>query len=510
MEKTTNHTTGCVNVTADMLPAEMSGYSILTQATDDRGCIYLLTRKGTDKKLVITAHEGISLPYGFEGKKAWPGAIRFLICDLTAANAAAIRLALPFTRPVLLGKQNSFGFGDRLGNAGSAHLRSLRSSGFLPVLAQQSIRELDRTGRTALEVMDAATWAVFQENYTAGFGADADHLKTFKDIDRMMEAGYTMYTIDPSDYVDNRVVDMDEPALAEAFDGLPWDQLGDTPFSFLRRYAGVTFRLQNGITLQPTRPDIMKAAVKYGRVILHTLQMYRYLKDTYPNADSEVELSVDETPYPTTPEEHLVIASELKRLHVEFVSLAPRFCGEFEKGIDFKGSIKEFQQEYKLHQSIAAAYGEYKLSIHSGSDKFRVYEAIGSLGLGTVHIKTAGTSYLEALRAVALTDPGLLRNVLAFSLQRFDTDRKTYHISAESGKIARPDSISDADLAGLLDDDNARQVFHVTYGSVLTAKTPEGDFLFRDRFMSVLAENETVYENCLYRHFRRHIKPFER
>jgi tagaturonate epimerase len=65
-------------------------------------------------------------------------------------------------------------------------------------------------------------------------------------------------------------------------------------------------------------------------------------------------------------------------------------------------------------------------------------------------------------------------------------------------------------LAGLLDDDHARQVFHVTYGSVLTAKAPEGDFLFRDRFMSVLAENESVYENCLYRHFRRHIKPFER
>jgi tagaturonate epimerase len=421
-----------------------------------------------------------------------------------------LRHALPFTRPVLLGKQNSYGFGDRLGNAGAAHLRSLESSGFLPVLAQQSIRELDRTGRTALEVMDAATWAVFQENFTTGFGADADHLKTFRDIDRMMEAGYTMYTIDPGDYVDNRVIDMDEPALAQAFAGLPWDQLGDTPDSFLGRYAGVAYRLPDGITLQPARPDIMKAAVKYGRVILHTLQMYRYLKDTYPGADSEVELSVDETPYATTPEEHLVIASELKRLDVELVSLAPRFCGDFEKGIDYKGSIEAFEQDYRLHQSIAAAYGGYKLSIHSGSDKFRVYESIGKLGLGTVHVKTAGTSYLEALRAIALTDPDLLRNILAFSLQRFDTDRKTYHISADPSRIAAPESIEDEDLADLLDDDHARQVFHVTYGSVLTAKKPDGSWLFKDRFMAVLTENETVYENCLYRHFRKHIKPFER
>jgi tagaturonate epimerase len=437
MNMTPDHKIDSVKVPADMLPPELRGFSINTEVSDERGCIYLLTRKGTDKKLVITTRDSVSLPSGFEGQKSVEGAIRFLVCDLTAANAAALRHALPFTRPVLLGKQNSFGFGDRLGNAGAAHLRSLESSGFLPVLAQQSIRELDRTGRTALEVMDAATWAVFQENYTAGFGSDADHLKTFKDIDRMMEAGYTMYTIDPSDYVDNRVVDMDEPALAQAYSELPWHQLGDIPDSFLRRYAGVTFRLQNGITLQPTRADIMKAAVKYGRVILHTLQMYRYLKDTYPNADSEVELSVDETPHPTTPEEHLVIASELKRLQVELVSLAPRFCGEFEKGIDFKGSITEFQQEYRLHQSIAAAYGEYKLSIHSGSDKFRVYEAIGSLGLGSVHVKTAGTSYLEALRAVALTDPDLLRNILVFSLQRFDTDRKTYHISADPGQVAQ-------------------------------------------------------------------------
>ena len=72
-----------------------------------------------------------------------------------------------------------------------------------PIFAQQSIRELTRTGREADEVMDAALWAVLQEGYKNGFGADADHLKTIEDVDRMVDAGFTFFTIDPGNYVVN-------------------------------------------------------------------------------------------------------------------------------------------------------------------------------------------------------------------------------------------------------------------------------------------------------------------
>lgn len=491
------------------LPEALRDFFVQSKIKGKKDCSYYFLEKGSGKKLLVAASEEALLPDGFAGVKLQHLGHHFLLCDLTPANAAAIRSALPLTKPRRIGNCNSFGFGDRLGNAGAAHLRSLGDSGFMPILAQQSIRELDRTQRTAREVMDAATWAVLEEGYTGGFGADADHLKTIADIDRMMNAGFTMYTIDPSDHVDNRIFEMNETALQKAFSELPWEKLNDSPGAFLKRYDNVTFSLGYDITLQVSQRAVLQAAVKYGRVILHTLEMYRYLKTTYAQFDSEIELSVDETPHPTTSEEHLIIASELKRLDVELVSLAPRFCGAFEKGIDFKGNIDEFKRDYLLHQAIAASYGEYKLSIHSGSDKFCIYDAIGKLGVGSVHVKTAGTSYLEALRTIAQTDPGLFREIFSFSLERFETDRRTYHISADVKKLADPDSYSDDDLTGLMDNDHVRQVLHVTFGSVLTEQRSGGNYKFRDRVIKVLRENEEVYEQCIYRHFRKHIQPFE-
>ena len=115
-------------------------------------------------------------------------------CPLSHANAVKLRELLPFTKPVLLGIDNALGLGDRLGLAGPGHLRAMIGSAFSPMLAQQSIRELERTERTPEEVLDAATWAVLQEGYTGGFGADADHLKTTAHLDMMAQAGYTMFT----------------------------------------------------------------------------------------------------------------------------------------------------------------------------------------------------------------------------------------------------------------------------------------------------------------------------
>ncbi|MEX0687026.1 MAG: tagaturonate epimerase family protein [Balneolales bacterium] len=487
-----------------------TGYTVIAISVQEVDNITLcLLKIGPEKKLLVAAPIDKDLLQDFSGQQSLIDNTKYLLCDLTNHNADALRTTLPFTRAVTIGTKNSFGFGDRLGNAGPAHLRSLEDSGFIPILAQQSIRELDRTKRTASEVMDRATWAVFQEGYTTGFGSDADHLKTKEDIDRVMNAGYTMHTIDPSDFVDNRIVEMDENELEQAFDDLPWNALKDSPREFIERYVNRKFNLKNDIILQPTKLDILKAAVKYGHVVLHTWEMFDYLKTTYSSYDTEVELSVDETPYPTTPEEHLVIASELQRLGVELVSLAPRFCGDFEKGIDYKGDLEEFRREYLIHQGIAGTFGGYKLSLHSGSDKFKVYETIGKIAVGTVHIKTAGTSYLEALRAIALTDATLFREILKFSISRFDTDKKTYHISADPNRLDDPDEITDKDLPALLDDDNSRQIFHVTFGSVLTHKSEDSDLSFRDRIMDVLARNEQIYEECLYKHFRKHLKPFE-
>jgi tagaturonate epimerase len=471
--------------------------------------VFGLAETGTSRLFFGFGAQVASFPGGLSGTTTQYADGVLFSGELNAANAVALREMYPWTAPVLLGNANSFGFGDRLGNASVAHLSALEQSGFRPILAQQSIREMDRTQRSAQEVMDCATWAVFEAGYTKGFGSDADHLKTTADIDRTMAAGFTMYTIDPSDYVDNRVNEMDLAALEQAFAELPWNELKDTPQNFRNRYVNQTFDLGHGITLQPGEEDILRAAVKYGRVVLHTYTMFRYLRTQYADRPSEVELSVDETPHPTTPEEHLIVAAELQRLNVELVSLAPRFCGDFEKGVDFKGDLQAFKEEYLLHQAISGTYGNYKISVHSGSDKFQVYAAIGELRTGTVHVKTAGTSYLEALRAISMTNAPLFRKIITFAGERFETDKKTYHISATLDGYPAQTDLGDEELPALLNDDNARQIFHVTFGSVLTATNEAGERIYYPEFMQTLRDYLDVYEQCLYTHFRKHLAPFE-
>ncbi|KAB2837285.1 MAG: hypothetical protein F9K45_13045, partial [Melioribacteraceae bacterium] len=326
-------------------------------------------------------------------------------------------------------------FGDRIGLANSAHLRSLNGNDFKPVLAQQSIRELTRTGRIPADVMCAAVWAVFQEGYKNGFGADADHLKTTQDIDLMIENGFTMFTFDPGEHVINEADNFPLNELTEKIKQLPWQSLNDDFNSVLKRYEHVSFNLGEGFEIIPSREEILRALLKYGGAIAHINNLYKHLVNNYSDKPFEVEVSVDETESVTTPFEHFFIASELYRLKVRIISLAPRFIGEFEKGIDYKGDIEIFKKEYLKHVKVSEYFGSYKISLHSGSDKFGVYKAIGSLKRGYTHVKTAGTSYLEALRVVAAVEPELFREILDFSRDLYVTEKESYHVSADIKKV---------------------------------------------------------------------------
>ena len=491
------------SVVAQLGDASLYEHSVHFDGED----ILFMVREGIRKYLMVVPKNGENSASGFKGKEVQTEAGIVLRCELSHANAQTLRKVFDFTNAVLIGKEDSYGFGDRLGNAGPAHLRAVKGTGFKPILAQQSIRELERTNRTAEEVMDAASWAVFQEGYHDGFGADGDHLKTPADIDRMVRAGYTMFTIDPSAYVVNDALKMSEKELQDAYKGLPWQSLKETPDGMLNRMLSEVVTLRTGFDISPTKEEVLRGLVKYGRVITHTKMMAEYLRNTYPDHPAELELSVDETDEPTTLFEHYLVASELFRLGVELTSLAPRFCGDFEKGIDFKGDLDQFKKEYVEHLAIADLFGGYKLSIHSGSDKFGVYKVVGSLNLGAVHVKTAGTSYLEALRAISVCNPELFREIMAFSMKRFDEDKKTYHISAELEKIADPAKVPSEELPAYLDDNHARQVLHVAFGSVLSGKLPEAKD-FKNRLMTSLEENEELHEKYLLTHFDKHLTPF--
>jgi hypothetical protein len=121
-----------------------------------------------------------------------------LLCPTSAGNAAALRECLAWLGPRTLGVSTSAGLGDRLGLATPGHVRAAGGD-LAPIFAQQSIREMERTGRTPQQVMDDATWGVFAEGWRDGFGADADNLKTPADVDACVAAGYTFFTFDPGD-----------------------------------------------------------------------------------------------------------------------------------------------------------------------------------------------------------------------------------------------------------------------------------------------------------------------
>lgn len=434
----------------------------------------------------------------------------FVEIPFSTKNVKCFQELFPELKPVTLGVCNSFGFGDRIGLANPGHIQACRESKFKPILAQQSIRELTRTNRTPDEVMNAAVWAAFQEGWVEGFGADADHLKTFEDIDLMVGAGYTMFTFDPNNYVFNEADSLSENELQSKLNDINWNDLDTTPEKMIADYKSNSYLIGDDFSIAPNEIEILRGIAKYGNAVAHIKRLYNYLRNTYPDYKSEVEISVDETDSVTTPFEHFFISNELSRLNVKIESLAPRFVGEFEKGIEYKGDLDVFKNEYKKHLLITKYFGSYKLSIHSGSDKFKAYAVIGSFNEAFTHVKTAGTSYLEALRVAAAKNKPLFREILDYSRGLFDEAKQTYHVSAKSGLTNPADSYSDDELEKLMDDENTRQILHVAFGQILTDKYENGEYKFKDRLLNCLNKYEDIYDGFLKRHFENHIRPFEK
>ena len=186
-------------------------------------------------------------------------------------------------------------------------------------------------------------------------------------------------------------------------------------------------------------------------------------------------------------------------------SLAPRFIGEFQKGIDYIGDLVRFDEELAVHEAIAEKFG-YKISVHSGSDKFKVFPSVGRLCGGIFHLKTAGTNWLEAVRLAAIKEPAFYRRMHAFALAHFDEARKYYHVTTDISKIPPLESLSDARLPELMDDVNARQLLHITYGLILTAENETGDMYLRRELYSLLDRCGEDYAALLDGHIGRHLK----
>lgn len=410
---------------------------------------------------------------------------------------------------VTLGLAPSFGFGDRIGLATPGHVAAMkRSAGAIePIFPQQSIREMSRTQRTPLQVMNDAMCAARAAGWSGRIGADADHLKTPQDVDVTAAVGFTFFTIDPSAHVDQRADDYDEAKLRDKFaaarETAPW----------YHEYLGKSISLATGTQILLDEQALMRAAVKYGAAIVKAQELGDHIRAVHQRtgSDYEIELSVDETDQPTTLAEHYIIADQCLRSGMKLVSLAPRFIGELEKGVDYKGDVVALEVSLEDHAAIAELLGPYKLSLHSGSDKISMYAALARATKGRFHVKTAGTSYLEALRVVAIHDETLFRQIVRFARSRYDVDKATYHVSATNAAVSDDESLDRDQLErvylerwadvpkGLGFTEPGRQILHCTFGSTLTH--PE----YGPALRAVLESHPETYCEVLADHFSRHL-----
>jgi hypothetical protein len=418
--------------------------------------------------------------------------------------------------PTTLGLAASFGFGDRLGLATPGHVEALRRAGrgaIQPIFAQQSIREMSRTNRTPHQVMSDAQAGAAASGYNGARGADADHLKTEQDVDRTVDAGFVFYTIDPSGFVDAQADDYSPQQLAQRA-----SQLGED-VSWIANYVGQHVKLPSGTVVQLDETACRRAAVKYGKAVNHAVALADYIARAASKRQQpyEIELSVDETPQPTTLAEHYIVAHRCLQRDMRLVSLAPRYIGEFEKGVDYKGDLKAFEKSLADHAAIAEMLGPYKLSLHSGSDKLSIYPIFSRVTRARFHVKTAGTSYLEAIRVVARHDEKLFRGVIDFSRGRYDTDKATYHVSATVQNVPPASDLRDArqlektylelwsDVApGKGFTAPGRQILHCTFGSVLT------DPALGKEVRDCVAAHPDTYTEVLADHFARHLDALTR
>lgn len=444
--------------------------------------------------LVLSSRED-GLIADFSGEQIGDCGVIVRKCPLNEHNAQMLRTVFPWTAPVSLrNRKTTIGCGDRLGLASIGHIAAIKHFDAVPVLAQQSMRELDLTGRTYRQVVDDATFMVFQAGYKDGFGADGDHLKNIPDIDIALSAGMPMITLDLSEVMLAKAGDWQDSQVEASFQ----EFTSDIRKRIEQTYFDKGFKVGNH-EVKIDAATARRCAVMYLKALDFALEVFNHIKSRR-GEEFDLEISIDETTSPTLPSHHLFIVKELQLRGVKFTSLAPRFIGEFQKAVDYIGDPAEFARQFEVHAAIAKTYGDYKVSIHSGSDKFMVYPTIGKMTGMRLHLKTAGTSWLEAVRVISENDPELYRIMHKSALANFNDMLRLYHITADINKVPNVDTMPDKDLPKLMEMNEARQLLHITYGPILRDKA------IRPLFFAAMHKFEKQYCETLKAHFEKHLR----
>lgn len=460
---------------------------------------FFMAKDNKEKYLIVVA--GSDLVRKFEGnilEEKKENELIIKICYLNHHNLNLLREIFPCLNPSFCGLKPSFGTGDRLGIATPAHLQAFQGKDIFPILAQQSVREMSRTERNWQKVLDDAIWGCFEAGYEGPFGADADHVKDIKELKEAADCGFTMFTLDPSDFIKNDIGRLSKQELEQLFNRIPNGK------EIENLYLNKKYKIgeQELIFDEESLKEII---LTYSEALKHVVKCYEFLKGC-KKGNFDLEISVDETPTVTSPLAHLFIVLELQRRGVNFQNIALHFLGDWQKGIEYIGNVEEFAKEFSLHAAIAKEIKGYKLSLHTGSDKFSVYPIFAQETEGLCHIKTAGTSWLEEAKVIAMKDPDLYREIHRFALKNFEKDRASYNLTTDLSLIPDIDTIPDSELTNLFKKNDSRQLIHITYGSILKTKDDKGKYIFKDRIYKILFQHEEEHYRELSNHIRRHLE----
>ena len=319
----------------------------------------------------------------------------------------------------------SIGVGDRFAHQARAQLRACmlaaeHGADVIPVW-NKSHREHTTVGSKPDSIRAAADAAVKSLGWKKPYHVDADHIR-LETVDGFLAAS-DFYTIDVADAIGQPA----DPAAVAAF-VKRHPELADT-----LKIPGIE------TPLTPTKADVERIAGKYLRAVQQAGAIARHIRERKKD-ECILEVSMDETDFPQTPPELLVILAALADEKIPLQTIAPKFTGRFNKGVDYVGDIVQFEKEFSDDLAVIAyAIGRYglpanlKLSVHSGSDKFSIYapirRSIAKFGAG-LHLKTAGTTWLGEVIGLAEAGGDGLRDRQA---------RSTPRRSAESrGPIAAP------------------------------------------------------------------------
>ncbi|MCE5303764.1 MAG: tagaturonate epimerase family protein [Planctomycetaceae bacterium] len=368
----------------------------------------------------------------------------------------------------------SMGVGDRFAHEGEAQLDAVlqaqREGVEIAPVWNKSHREHTIVGSRPADVRAEADRAVAARHWKLPYFVDADHI-SLKTVDGFLEAS-DFFTLDVADWIGRDAGD----AAIEAFVGRHESLIGSLTIAGIERPVTIS------------RPMIVEAARKFLAAIHEAGEIHRRI-EAVKGDRAVIEVSLDETDRPQTPLELLMILSMVSEENIPAQTIAPRFAGRFNKGVEYVGDPAEFGRQFHDDLAVVAFAVErfalpknLKLSVHSGSDKFAIYgpmrEAMRQFGAG-VHLKTAGTTWLEELIGLAAAgDEGLqiAKDVYRGAFGRFDELCAPYAtvIDIERAKLPAPDVVdrwNGETFAAALRHDascptydpNVRQLLHVGY-----------------------------------------------